>query len=118
MTRALVTGVGAITPIGLTVHDFWQNLTAGVSGVTRITRFDASDLPVQIAAEVKDFEPGKYMDSKGARRMSRFSQLAVAAARLAAEARRSKLGLNCLIIFSMRDGGYLNVATKRNYTHP
>ena len=85
MTRALVTGVGAITPIGLTVHDFWQNLTAGVSGVTRITRFDASDLPVQIAAEVKDFEPGKYMDSKGARRMSRFSQLAVAAARLAAD---------------------------------
>ena len=85
MTRALVTGVGAITPIGLTVHDFWQNLTAGVSGVTRITRFDASDLPVQIAAEVKDFEPGKYMDSKGARRMSRFSQLAVAAAKLAAD---------------------------------
>lgn len=85
MTRALVTGVGAITPIGLTVHDFWQNLTAGVSGVTRITRFDASDLPVQIAAEVKDFEPGRYMDSKGARRMSRFSQLAVAAARLAAD---------------------------------
>lgn len=80
-----MTGVGAITPIGLTVHDFWQNLTAGVSGVTRITRFDASDLPVQIAAEVKDFEPGKYMDSKGARRMSRFSQLAVAAARLAAD---------------------------------
>ena len=85
MTRALVTGVGAITPIGLTVHDFWQNLTAGVSGVTRITRFDASDLPVQIAAEVKDFEPGRYMDSKGARRMSRFSQLAVAAAKLAAD---------------------------------
>ena len=80
-----MTGVGAITPIGLTVHDFWQNLTAGVSGVTRITRFDASDLPVQIAAEVKDFEPGRYMDSKGARRMSRFSQLAVAAARLAAD---------------------------------
>lgn len=80
-----MTGVGAITPIGLTVHDFWQNLTAGVSGVTRITRFDASDLPVQIAAEVKDFEPGKYMDSKGARRMSRFSQLAVAAAKLAAD---------------------------------
>ena len=80
-----MTGVGAITPIGLTVHDFWQNLTAGVSGVTRITRFDASDLPVQIAAEVKDFEPGRYMDSKGARRMSRFSQLAVAAAKLAAD---------------------------------
>ena len=85
MTRALVTGVGAITPIGLTVHDFWHNLTGGVSGVARITRFDSSDLPVHIAAEVKGFDPSKYMDSKGARRMSRFAQLAVAAAQLAAE---------------------------------
>lgn len=85
MTRAVVTGVGAITPIGLTAHEFWQNLTAGVSGITRITRFDASNLPVQIAGEVKDFEAGNYMDSKEARRMSRFAQLAVAAARLAAD---------------------------------
>lgn len=85
MTRALVTGVGAITPIGLTAHDFWANLVAGVSGITKITRFDASNLPVQIAAEVKGFEPGQYMDSKAARRMSRFAQFAVAAARLAAE---------------------------------
>lgn len=85
MTRALVTGVGAITPIGLTAHDFWTNLLGGVSGVSRITRFDSSNLPVKIAAEVKDFEPGKYMDTKAARRMSRFAQLAVAAARLAAD---------------------------------
>jgi 3-oxoacyl-[acyl-carrier-protein] synthase II len=84
VTRALVTGVGAITPIGLTAHDFWKNLLDGVSGVTKITRFDASNLPVRIAAEVKGFEPGMYMDTKAARRMSRFSQLAVAAARLAA----------------------------------
>ncbi len=85
MTRALVTGVGAITPIGLTAHDFWKNLLDGVSGVGKITRFDASKLPVQIAAEVKDFEPGKYMDTKAARRMSRCAPLAVAAARLAAD---------------------------------
>lgn len=85
MTRAVVTGVGAITPIGLTAHEFWKNLSGGVSGVSRITRFDASNLPVQIAAEVKDFEPGNYMDPKEARRMSRFAQLAVAAARLAAD---------------------------------
>ncbi len=85
MTRALVTGVGAITPIGLTGHDFWKNLLDGVSGVTKITRFDASNLPVQIASEVKDFEPGRYMDAKAARRMSRFAQLAVAAAKLAAD---------------------------------
>ena len=92
MTRALVTGLGAITPIGLTAHDFWQNLISGVSGVTRITRFDASDLPVQIAAEVKDFEAGHYMDSKGSRRMSRSSQLAVAAAQLAADDAQLVLG--------------------------
>ncbi len=85
MTRALVTGVGAITPIGLTAHDFWTNLTAGVSGVGRITRFDTTDIPVKIAAEVKDFVPASYMDGKEARRMSRFAQFAVAAARLAAD---------------------------------
>lgn len=85
MTRALVTGVGAITPIGLTAHDFWNNLVAGVSGIGPITRFDTTDMPVKIAAEVKDFEPGNYMDSKGARRMSRFAQFAVAAAQLAAD---------------------------------
>ncbi len=85
MTRALVTGLGAITPIGLTAHDFWENLVAGVSGAGTITRFDTTDMPVTIATEVKDFEAGNYMDSKGARRMSRFAQFAVAAAQLAAD---------------------------------
>jgi 3-oxoacyl-[acyl-carrier-protein] synthase II len=79
-----VTGVGAITPIGLTGGDFWTNLVAGKSGVGPITRFDASDLPVQIAAEVKDFDPANYMETKSWRRMSRFAQLAVAAAKEAA----------------------------------
>jgi len=85
VTRALVTGLGAITPIGLTAADFWENLVAGVSGVGPITRFDTTGMPVTIAAEVKGFDPGNYMDSKGARRMSRFAQFAVAAARLAAD---------------------------------
>jgi len=85
VTRALVTGVGAITPIGLTAHEFWKNLIAGVSGISRTTRFDTTDLPVKIAAEVNDFDPGHYMDPKGARRMSRFAQFAVAAAQLAAD---------------------------------
>lgn len=85
MTRAVVTGVGAITPIGLTAHEYWENLVAGVSGVGLTTRFDTTDMAVKIAAEVKDFEPGKYMDAKGARRMSRFAQFAVAAAQLAAD---------------------------------
>ena len=85
MTRAVVTGIGAVTPVGLTAAESWQNLLDGVSGVTLITRFDASALPVKIAAEVKGFEPGAYMDTKDARRMGRFAQLAVAAARMAAE---------------------------------
>jgi 3-oxoacyl-[acyl-carrier-protein] synthase II len=85
VTRALVTGVGAITPIGLTAHEFWDNLVAGVSGVGLTTRFDTTDMPVKISAEVRDFDPGRYMDSKGARRMSRFAQFAVAAAQLAAD---------------------------------
>ncbi len=85
MTRALVTGVGAITPIGLTAQEFWKNLTCGVSGVSRTTRFNTDDLPVKIAAEVKGFDPGNYMDVKASRRMSRFAQFAVATAQLAAD---------------------------------
>lgn len=78
--RVVVTGVGALTPIGNSAPEFWDNLQAGVSGVDRITAFDPSNLEVQIAAEVKGFDPKDYMDFKAARRMDRFSQLAVAAA--------------------------------------
>jgi 3-oxoacyl-[acyl-carrier-protein] synthase II len=85
VTRALVTGVGAITPIGLSAPEFWKNLVAGESGAGPITRFDASALPVQIAAEVKDFDPANYMETKSWRRMSRFAQFAVAAAKEAAD---------------------------------
>jgi 3-oxoacyl-[acyl-carrier-protein] synthase II len=81
--RAVVTGLGAVTPIGNDVGTFWTNLTSGVSGVAEISLFDASDLEVRIAAEVKGFDPRDWMDFKQARRMSRFSQLAVAAARQA-----------------------------------
>jgi 3-oxoacyl-[acyl-carrier-protein] synthase II len=85
MRRAVVTGIGAVTPVGLTAHESWKNLVAGVSGAGPITRFDPGDLPVSIAAEVKGFEASRYMDSKEARRMSLFAQYAVAAARMAAE---------------------------------
>ena len=81
--RAVVTGLGAVTPIGNDVATFWSNLLAGVSGVAPITLFDASDEEVRIAAEVKGFDPKDWIDFKQARRMSRFSQLAVAAARQA-----------------------------------
>jgi 3-oxoacyl-[acyl-carrier-protein] synthase II len=81
--RAVVTGLGAVTPIGKTVEDFWAALTAGQSGVRRITLFDPSDLECQIAAEVKDWDPTEWMEAKSARRAARFSQFAVAAARQA-----------------------------------
>jgi 3-oxoacyl-[acyl-carrier-protein] synthase II len=78
--RAVVTGLGAISPIGNDVPTYWSNLTGGVSGVAPIAAYDPSNEEVRIAAEVKDFDPRNYMDFKQARRMSRFSQLAVAAA--------------------------------------
>jgi 3-oxoacyl-[acyl-carrier-protein] synthase II len=78
--RVVVTGLGCISPIGLTVEDYWANLLKGVSGVARITSFDPDGLPVQIAAEVKDFDPADYMDRKASRRMERFSQFSIAAA--------------------------------------
>jgi 3-oxoacyl-[acyl-carrier-protein] synthase II len=77
--RVVVTGLGCISPIGLSVDAYWQNLLAGVSGAGRITTFDPSGLPVQIAAEVKGFDPGDYMDRKAARRMERFAQFSIAA---------------------------------------
>ncbi|MCG3212058.1 MAG: 3-oxoacyl-[acyl-carrier-protein] synthase 2 [Anaerolineae bacterium] len=79
-SRVVITGIGAITPLGHTVTDTWQNLVAGQSGITRISRFDASALPVQVAAEVKEFEPQRYISAKDVRRMSRASHLALAAA--------------------------------------
>jgi 3-oxoacyl-[acyl-carrier-protein] synthase II len=84
--------MGAVTPVGNDVETFWSNLAAGVSGVAPITLFDASDLEVRIAAEVKAFDPTDWMDHKQARRMSRFSQLAVAAARQALDASGIAIG--------------------------
>lgn len=77
--RAVVTGVGAVTPIGNDHPTFWRNLVGGVSGAGPITSFDASAFEVRIAAEVKGFDPATAMDRKMARRMSRFIHLAMAA---------------------------------------
>lgn len=78
--RVVVTGMGALSPLGNSAPDSWRSAVGGVSGIARITQFDASDYPCQIAGEVKDFDPKRYMDFKEARRMSRASQLTVAAA--------------------------------------
>jgi 3-oxoacyl-[acyl-carrier-protein] synthase II len=84
-TRVVVTGMGAITPLGLSVEETWQGLVEGRSGISRITQFDPSPYPVQIMGEVKGFDPGQWMDPKEAKRMSRFSQLAVASAKMAVD---------------------------------
>jgi 3-oxoacyl-[acyl-carrier-protein] synthase II len=82
---AVVTGLGALTPLGLTVADTWAGLVEGRSGIGPITLFDTTDLPVRIAGEVRGFNPADFMESKAARRMGRFAQLGVAAARQAVD---------------------------------
>lgn len=76
----MVTGLGAVTPVGHSAAETWQALVAGRSGVARITLFDATALPVRIAAEVKGFDPAPYLDAKTASRLERFAQFALAAA--------------------------------------
>ena len=78
--RVVVTGMGAVTPLGLTVQGFWDALLAGISGIGPMTLCDPTDYPCQIAGEVDDFDPADFMPAREARRMARFSQLAVAAA--------------------------------------
>ena len=83
--RVVVTGMGAITPIGLSVEEFWQNVKKGEIGFGPITRFDTTDYKAHLAAEVKGFEGKNYMDPKAAKRMELFCQYAVAATKEAME---------------------------------
>lgn len=83
--RVVVTGLGAVTPIGNTVEEFWQGIRRGEVGIGPITKFDTSDYKVKLAAEVKGFSPKERMDFKAAKRMETFSQYAVAAAKEAFE---------------------------------
>lgn len=83
--RVVVTGMGAITPIGNSVKDFWENVKKGTVGIGPITKFDTSDYKAHLAAEIKDFDATQYMDKKSARRMEDFAQYAVAAAKEALE---------------------------------
>ena len=79
LKRVVVTGIGAITPIGNTAADYWSGLLNGVSGADRITLFDASKFKTQFACEVKGFDPVDYLDKKEARKLDRFTQLAIVA---------------------------------------
>ena len=83
--RVVVTGMGAITPVGLNVNDFWNSLKEGKHGFGTITKFDSTDYKCHVAAEVKDFDAKAFMDPKTARRMELFCQYAVAAAKEALE---------------------------------
>ena len=86
--RVVITGLGAITPLGLTAEEHWQGLINGRSGFGHITRFDASTFPVSVAAEVRNFDPEKYMSLKRVDRTSRCIQFAIAAAKMALESAR------------------------------
>jgi len=85
MKRVVITGVGAVTPIGIGKEEFWKNIKAGVCGIDRVSRFDPSDFDCQIAAEVKGFDPAAFMDKKEAKRMDLFVQYAVASAKMAVD---------------------------------
>ena len=85
MKRVVITGLGIVAPNGIGKGEFWQALISGKSGIDKITSFDASNLPTQIAGEVKDFNPLLYLEPKKAKRMSRVAQFAVATAKMAIE---------------------------------
>jgi 3-oxoacyl-[acyl-carrier-protein] synthase II len=116
--RAVITGMGAITPLGLSAEEFWQGLREGRSGAGPLTRVDGTNYPTKIAAEVNDFDPEKYMDRREARRMARFSQMGVAAASQAIagaglkldEEDRTRIG----VVLGNGNGGYPEIdATMR-----
>src|SRR5919197_2134520 len=81
--RVVITGMGAVTPLGNDARISWQNLVSGVSGAAPITQFDSSSYAVNFACELKDFDPTNWIEYKTARRMDRFAQMIVAAARQA-----------------------------------
>src|SRR4051794_16416214 len=90
--RVVITGIGAITPIGSGKEGLWAGVRRAQSAVQRITRFDPSEFKSQVAAQVNDFDPDDYIDPRQARRYDRYSQFAVAAARLAVQDARLEPG--------------------------
>jgi 3-oxoacyl-[acyl-carrier-protein] synthase II len=83
--RVVVTGCGVISSLGKDLDTFWNNIKEGVSGISSVERFDITNFPTKVAAEIKDFDPGIYMDKKEAKRMDRFTQFAIAATKNAIE---------------------------------
>ncbi|KMY53209.1 3-oxoacyl-ACP synthase [Bacillus sp. FJAT-27231] len=81
--RVVITGLGIVSPVGSTVEEAWANILSGVSGIKPLTRVNPDDYPVKVAAEITDFNPEDFMDKRDARKMDRFTQYAVAAAKMA-----------------------------------
>lgn len=110
MKRVVITGLGAITPIGKNVKDYWENLLKGVSGANKITRFDSSKFKTQFACEIKDYNPLDYFDRKEVRKLDRFSQYGIISTEEAikdAKLEFSKLDINRIgVIFSSGIGGF------------
>jgi 3-oxoacyl-[acyl-carrier-protein] synthase II len=110
MKRVVVTGLGAVTPLGKDVESTWRGLVAGRSGVNFVTSFDTSSFPNAIAAEVRDFRTEEYMPARSARRMDRSSQFGIVAAlealRDAGLESQSPLGPSAGVVFGSSIGGY------------
>ena len=104
--RVVITGFGLVTPLGLTIDTVWEKLCRGVSGVDRITRFDATAYPAQIAGEVRDFVPEHYIEKRELRRIDRFAQFAVAASQEAIQ----HAGLSITESNAERVGVYIGTA--------
>ncbi|SHN72534.1 beta-ketoacyl-ACP synthase II [Desulfitobacterium chlororespirans] len=83
--RAVITGMGVVSPVGSNLETFWNSLITGQSGIDFVTRFDVGDMPTKVAGEIKDFEPTDWLDRKESRHMDRFTQLAMAAAKMAVQ---------------------------------
>jgi len=81
--RAVITGMGVVSPVGNHLDEFWNNVIEGKSGIGLLTRFDTTDLPTKVAGEVKNFEPTEWINKKESRHMDRFAQFAIAAAKMA-----------------------------------
>lgn len=95
LKRVVVTGLGALTPIGNTVQDYWNGLCNGVSGADMITLFDPEKFKTRFACEVKNFNPEDFLDKKEARKLDRFSQFAIVASNQAIEdAQLNQAGIN------------------------
>ena len=92
--RVVITGAGVVSSLGMGVEQFWEAIKEGKNGISEITRIDVSALSTKVGAEIKDFDPALYMDKKEARRMDRYNQFAMAAAKMAVE--NSKLDLDAI----------------------